>query len=535
MPAFRQFFGDSQRDIPGDVARGGVHGDQVAPGGLVARPGGLAAAQRAAAGFRRCLVPPEARQRAVDTVAPVVAGIDGIFFDPAEAAFVHRVHEDVAQIGVGRRAAPVGAADGTGEDNGRRCAASGFAKSIGGIGPVIPETAAFLVYPPTELRVLFVGVLRADDVVRGEIDLGDGGRFYRDRLGRRGPFTRRVALGHRMLLDTKHGLPGLTIQDIHVAGFSGQCQDRHRLAVDLHVQQARRRGQVEVPEVVVNGLVVPAALAGADIQRHDGVAEQVVPGAVAAVIVRGPRALEGGEHQLPLFVHGQGKRPVEQVGLIPPGVAFPGVVPELAGLWRRMKGPGLRSRAHVEGAHAPGTRVGADQQQVLENDGRPNIGHGHGARGGIELFRKDGQQLRPHRDEQHRLDFIVGGAPGESASRRRHAHFVAPELIAGVRLERGHVIGARQVHDAVDHQRNELRAPAQIARGAIAPEFVGPGFAELVDVFGVDLSQRRVSGTGQIAVVAGPVAGLGSHLGDAGCGNRQHGKSNYGEMLNAGN
>ena len=91
---------------------------------------------------------------------------------------------------------------------------------------------------------------------------------------------------------------------------------------------------------------------------------------------------------------------------------------------------------------------------------------------GIERFRKDDQQFRPHRDEQHWREFTVAGPPGESAPRRRHAHFVTPKLLAGVRLERGHVIGAGKIHDAVDDQRNELRAPAQVAGGDVAPQGV---------------------------------------------------------------
>ena len=139
LPVLRQLFGDAQRDAPGNIPRGGIHRDQVGPGRLVARPGGLAAAQCAASRFRWRLVPPEPRQRAVDAVAPVVSGVDGVFLDPAEAALVHGVHENVAQRRVGRGAAPVGAADGTWKDDGRWSSVSGRPESVGRKRSVIAE------------------------------------------------------------------------------------------------------------------------------------------------------------------------------------------------------------------------------------------------------------------------------------------------------------------------------------------------------------------------------------------------------------
>ena len=78
------------------------------------------------------------------------------------------------------------------------------------------------------------------------------------------------------------------------------------------------------------------------------------------------------------------------------------------------------------------------------------------------------------------------------------------------------MIGTRQIHDAIDDQRRELGAAPQITGRVIAAQRVGPHLAQATDVLGIDLRQRRVTRSGQIAVIGRPVGGLGldpCHLG----------------------
>ena len=69
----------------------------------------------------------------------------------------------------------------------------------------------------------------------------------------------------------------------------GLRHDVHVAAVLPDRQQLGRLRQVEVPQVVVNELVMPEPLAGARVERHQAVGEQVGALAIAAVEVeRGP-------------------------------------------------------------------------------------------------------------------------------------------------------------------------------------------------------------------------------------------------------
>ena len=54
--------------------------------------------------------------------------------------------------------------------------------------------------------------------------------------------------------------------------------------------QARRRGEIAIPQVVAHGLKVPDALAGRGIQRQKGIRKQVVAQAIGAVEIAGRRS-----------------------------------------------------------------------------------------------------------------------------------------------------------------------------------------------------------------------------------------------------
>ena len=95
--------------------------------------------------------------------------------------------------------------------------------------------------------------------------------------GLRGPclFAGHVALRNGPLFDRPYRLTGHAIEHVKEAGLAGQRHRVDRLAILPDGDQLRSRGVVIIPEIVVHGLVVPQALAGARVERQQAVAEQV--------------------------------------------------------------------------------------------------------------------------------------------------------------------------------------------------------------------------------------------------------------------
>src|SRR6185436_10720979 len=74
-----------------------------------------------------------------------------------------------------------------------------------------------------------------------------------------------------------------------------------------------------------------------------------------------------------------------------------------------------------------------------------------------------------------------------------------PDLAAGPRVDRPHVIGNRYVGNAVDDERRTLDRT-----GAGRRQPVAPGKTEVLDVVGVDLGERAEPPAGVVAVVGRP-------------------------------
>src|SRR5262245_65828432 len=96
----------------------------------------------------------------------------------------------------------------------------------------------------------------------------------------------------------------------------------------------------------MNRLEMPAVLAGLDVQRDDGVAVELRPLAVAAV-VRAERRCQRHVDQPALRVDREVERPRIRAQSIPPAVAFPRVVTDIARLRDRVELPQLRASARV--------------------------------------------------------------------------------------------------------------------------------------------------------------------------------------------
>src|SRR5207248_4533964 len=107
-------------------------------------------------------------------------------------------------------------------------------------------------------------------------------------------------------------------------------------------QQLRRLGQVVVPQIVMHQLVMPDAFAGARVERHERVAEQICARTIAAIEIEA-RAAEADERDATLLVDG-GLAPVVDAAGLFVGLRRPRVVPELAG---------MRSEEHTSELQSP--------------------------------------------------------------------------------------------------------------------------------------------------------------------------------------
>ena len=120
--------------------------------------------------------------------------------------------------------------------------------------------------------------------------LENGSGLGRERLGRPALFARHRGLRDRTLLDGPDRLTRVAIEYIEPAGLAGHRDDVTTPALVADRRELRRRVRVHVPQIVMHHLEVPAALAGAHIQRDDRSAEQVRPDTVRAVEIVGGRS-----------------------------------------------------------------------------------------------------------------------------------------------------------------------------------------------------------------------------------------------------
>jgi hypothetical protein len=171
----------------------------------------------------------------------------------------------------------------------------------------------------------------------------------RERLRRRRLLAGHRALRHGALLDLEEGLAGHAIEDEHQPHLRELHDGRNRAALARDVHEDRLRGRIEIPDVMVDELRVPAARARGRIERDERVGVEVGARSIAAVEVVGGRA-DRQEHQAAGLVHGHG-RPDVRAGAALPRVARPGLVEGLARARDGVEAPCLASGPRVEGAH----------------------------------------------------------------------------------------------------------------------------------------------------------------------------------------
>ena len=249
-----------------------------------------------------------------------------------------------------------------------------------------------------QARLLGIVDVRVD-VGHGELLARERRRLGRERLRRPGLLARHVALRHRPLLDRPERLAGHAIEHVEEAGLGRLRDDVDALAVVLHGEQLRAGDEVVVPEVVMDGLEVPQALAGARVEREQAVAEQVRADAVGAVEIVGRRAgREVGDAAL--LVDGDLAPGVGAADVLP-GVLRPGVVAELARMRNGVERPDQLAGEDVVRAEIAGRRSvafagrRAQDDQVLEDaPGRAGLNAAPARRGRCPRADRRGRRCR---------------------------------------------------------------------------------------------------------------------------------------------
>ena len=113
------------------------------------------------------------------------------------------------------------------------------------------------------------------DLVLGERLLRKRRRIGRERLRRPRLLAGNVARRDGPLLDRPDRLAGHAIEDVEESGLARLRDDVDELPVVPDGRQLRRGGVVVVPEIVVDHLEMPEALARARVERDERGAEQV--------------------------------------------------------------------------------------------------------------------------------------------------------------------------------------------------------------------------------------------------------------------
>src|SRR5262245_27621800 len=126
-------------------------------------------------------------------------------------------------------------------------------------------------------------IFRSDDVLGLEACSGQWRRLKRERL--RGPalLAGHIAFRHWTLLNAIDRVPGDSIENEHETGFCDEYERRRLSSVANDVDEAGRRRQVHVPQVMMHGLEIPLHLAGRRVERDERVREKVRAPSVAAV------------------------------------------------------------------------------------------------------------------------------------------------------------------------------------------------------------------------------------------------------------
>src|ERR1700730_6759926 len=126
-------------------------------------------------------------------------------------------------------------------------------------------------------------------------------------------------------------------------GFADLRERGNRLSIFPYIDQTGRGREVVVPQLVADVLEVPLQFARLRVERNRCVAEEVIAGPIAAVVIHA-RAADRHVDDASLLVDGKSERPDVVARSILPTVILPRVIADFAGERNGVKVPQLLSR-----------------------------------------------------------------------------------------------------------------------------------------------------------------------------------------------
>src|SRR6185312_6921006 len=191
-------------------------------------------------------------------------------------------------------------------------------------------------------------------------------------LGGGGPLAGDIGLRNGSFFDRPQRLAGEPIEDEHRSELGALRHGLDRFAIVFDREEFRGDWQVVVPEVVVNDLEMPEALAGARVERQQRIAEEVVALAIGTIEVEAWSA-ERNERDAMFRVDGHFAPTMDAANGLP-RVGRPGVVTGFPGVRDRVELPDQLPCANVVRMDIGRVRVVAgasrgqwDNHQIFED------------------------------------------------------------------------------------------------------------------------------------------------------------------------
>src|SRR5262249_11463833 len=163
--SFRQFIGDSQRDLPNDITGIRIDGRELSPCRPLTWPTLLTQKLALSVDFTI----PEFRGDGIAPHACTIVGNTrsvGLFLDPPQTSVIQRVDENVTEVRVTGDSAPIGAADVAGKIECGSWRRAGREVCPRCVRAAIDDATAFFYQVATGRRVSFRRIGGCDQVVR---------------------------------------------------------------------------------------------------------------------------------------------------------------------------------------------------------------------------------------------------------------------------------------------------------------------------------------------------------------------------------
>src|SRR5689334_20998901 len=149
-------------------------------------------------------------------------------------------------------------------------------------------------------------------------------------LCRSGLFAWHIRLRYALLFDRPDGLAGHAVEYECKAALRNLRDGWNPAAFDGDIDEHGRRGQIVVPDVVVQSLEMPHTLSSGSVETDETVREEIVAVTVTAIEIAG-RCFERQIHVAALCICGE-SGPHASVAGVAPAIVLPCLVPEFGRL-----------------------------------------------------------------------------------------------------------------------------------------------------------------------------------------------------------